>query len=168
MTKTFPMQWTWRISLLLLPTLGLIALGLSACELAGLAERGSLLGEASDAERWVALVVGALLLPFGLSALPHARLTIEEHALGYLGFGLLCTTRELRFEDVRRWGHATGRNQGRREPRLVFETHDGRLRLVKLAMYRDQQGVRAALTERLGEPAPASATMTGVRFDDPR
>lgn len=167
MTKTFPVQPVWRFTLLLLPALGLFAIGAATIEWLGIVERGTLLDTASEAERWTAFVVGVLLLPWGLSALPHARLTIDDQSLHHLGFGVLCTTRTIRFDDVRRWGHAVARNRGRREPMLAFELHTGDVRLVKLAMYRSQQEIRQLLTAALGEPAPATATMTGVRFDEP-
>jgi len=165
--KTFPMQFTWRFALMLLPALGAIALVMAGAELLGLVERGAWLGEAGDGERWGAVVVGLLLLPFGLSALPHARLTIDANEIRYLGFGFLCKTRTLALADVRRWAHVVGRNQGRREPLLAFERQDGNQTVIKVAMYANQDQIRALLTERLGEAAPASATMTGVKFDEP-
>lgn len=164
--RIFPMQWAWRLALWMLPTLGAVALVTAGAELLSLVERGTLLGEARDAERWVAVAVGAVLLPFGLSALPHARLTVDGTHLRYLGFGLWCTTRSLALADVRRWGHAVGRNQGRREPQLLFELRDGSLRLIKSAMYARQGELLRLLTERLGPPTAARATMSGVRFEE--
>lgn len=164
--KTFPMQFAWRFALILLPVLGAVALVTAGAEMLGFVARGAWLGEAGDGERWAAIVVGILLLPFGLSALAHARLTIDTDEIRYLGFGVLCKTRQLPLADVRRWGHAVGRNQGRREPMLVFERQDGNQTVIKVAMYAHQTQIRALLTERLGPAVSATATMTGVRFDD--
>tara|TARA_R110002072_G_scaffold228234_13_gene385444 strand:- start:22706 stop:23212 length:507 start_codon:yes stop_codon:yes gene_type:complete len=167
MIQTFPMQWAWRLALALLPLLGVIALVAGAAELGGLVDRGAWLGEARDAERWVAVAVGTLLLPFGLTALLHAKVTIDDEHFRYLGFGFLCKTRCLAFAEIRRWGHAVTRNQGRREPMLVFEGHDGQRHSVKLAMYSNQDGIRSLLAERLGAAAATSTTITGVTFDEP-
>ena len=163
--EVFPMQWAWRIALGLLPVLGLVALVTAGLELSGIVSRNALLRDASDAERYVALAFGVLILPFGITAWRHARMTIEDRGLGYLGFGFVCKTRWLAFDDVTRWGHAVGSNQGRREPLLLFELRDHSTRLIKLAMYDRQDRIRELLTERLGAAAPASATMSGMRFD---
>lgn len=166
------MQTVWRLCLVLLTGLGAVAAALAAAELTGLAARGALLGPAGDGERWAALVVGALLVPFGATALRHGVFVVEPDRIGWLAFGLVCRTRWLRVADVARWGHAVGRNRGRREPLLLFATRDslaepgGRRHLVKLAMYAQQQRLLEVLAERLGPPTQAHATMTGVRFDD--
>lgn len=164
MRAMFPMHWSWRLALALLPLAGGAALVAALLELSGAVARGTLLGEAGDAERWVAVAFGALAAPFGVSALRHARLSIDDVGLHHLGFGLLCSTRTVAFTDVNRWGHAVTSNRGRREPHLLFELHSGDERLVKLAMYTGQQRILAALSQRLGPPAPAEATIAGVRF----
>lgn len=161
------MQRTWRLCLLLLPVGGAAVAGLGCLELAGLVPRGALLGEASDAERWVAIAFGLLVQPFGWSALRHARLVIDAERITWLGFGFVCGPRSLPFAEVQRWGHAVAQNRGRRERHLVFEDRRHVVRTVKLAMYRGQDRVLVLLQERLGAPAPASATFGGVRFDAP-
>lgn len=155
------------MGLLLLPVLGEAAVVVCGLELTGLVARGALLGEAGDAERWVAVAFGLLVQPFGWTALRHARLVLDEQAFTWLGFGFVCGPRTLRFADVQRWGHAVVSNRGRRERILLFGLHGGEQRSVKLAMYRDASAVLAQLEARLGAPAPASATIAGVRFDAP-
>lgn len=161
------MQWTWRLCLALLPLAGGVVAVLCGLELGGVVARGALIGDAGDAERWLAVAFGVLVQPFGLTALRHARLVIDQEALHHLGFGFVCGPRTIPFADVQRWGHAVATNRGRRERHLVVELRSGERRHVKLAMYAGIDRVLALLTARLGAPAPASATLGGVRFDGP-
>lgn len=161
------MRWTWRLCLALLPLLGATVAVLCGLELAGVVARGALIGDAGDAERWAAVGFGLLVLPFGLSALRHARLSIDDRALRHLGFGFVCTTREIAFVEVQRWGHAVVSNRGRRERILRFELRGGGAPTVKLSMYACGAQVLALLEQRLGPPAASTATVTGVRFDQP-
>ena len=164
--RDFEMKWSWKLALSVALLLGVGALLTAGIELTGLVQRGSLLGQATDAERWIAVVVGVLLAVLGATALRHARCSVAADSFRCLGFGLPCKTRALRISDVRRWGHAVGRNRGRREPLLLFERCDGTTQLVKLAMYTRQRELLAALRERLGPETAASATLAGVRFDE--
>lgn len=93
-------------------------------------------------------------------------LATAADALRYLGFGFVCFQRSIPFADVRRFGHAVVTNRGRRERHLLFELHTRELRTVKLAMYRDAARAIELLTERLGAPAPTTATVAGARFVD--
>ena len=161
-----PMQMVWRFAFVMLGGVGLIAMAAVAAEATGIVASGRLLEDAGDAERWVAFGFGALVQPFAWSALAHARLSLTDDELRYLGFGLLCRSRAISWRDVRRWGHATARNENRREPMLIFELQDGSTRTIKLAMYARQQQVRDELTRRLGPATPAKATITGVQFDE--
>ncbi len=163
----FSMQWTWRLALVLLLAIGALAAITAGLELSGAVARGAILGQAADAERWVALAFGVLTMPVAITALRHANLRIDEVGLHHLGFGLICRTRTIRFAEVRRWGHATTSNRGRREPHLLFELDDGSERSVKLAMYQGQSRILEELRQRLGAPAAVSATIAGVRFDQP-
>ena len=156
----FRMSLGWQLCLCSIPVLGCVAM------MVGIAP-SLLVDEApSEAERWVATIVGAVMLSLGVGVVPHMRCTIDATQLRYFGFGPWATTRSLAFAEVRRWGHAVGRNQGRREPLLLFELRDGSSRTVKLAMYREQARIRERLAERLGPESPARATLTGLRFDD--
>ena len=147
--RTHAMLWTWRACLAALPLLGLVALVLAGGELAGLVPRGAWLGAATDGERGAAVAFGALVQPFGWTALRHARLTIDRHDLRCLAFGFVCRTVRVPFAEVRRWGHAVGRNRGRREPLLLFELRDGTTQLVKLARHAGPAAVRRTVADAL-------------------
>ena len=164
--QTFRMQLAWRSCFWMLLGLGAAALVLGTAELGGLVPRGAVLDATSDLERWVCVAVGALLVPFAALAKGHLQLTLDDRELRYLGFGPLPRTRALALSDVLRWGHAVARNQGRREPMLLFELRDRTTPSVKLAMYEGQAEILRGLTERLGPPAPAVATVAGLRFEE--
>jgi hypothetical protein len=161
------MKGSWRLCLLLLPLAGAAVAGLSGLELAGVVPRGALIGGAGDSERWMAVAFGALVQPFGWTALRHARLVVDDMVLTHLGFGFVCWPRTIPFADVRRWGHAVVSNRGRPERMLLFGLRGGDDRNVKLAMYTDAGVVLELLEARLGAAAPASASIAGVRFDGP-
>jgi hypothetical protein len=165
MRHVLPLHRTWRLCLALLPIGGGGVAVMCGLELLGVVARGELLGAAGDGERWAAVVFGVLVQPFGLTALRHARLVIDDVALHHLGFGLVCTTRTLPFADVRRWGHAVTRRRGRRERHLLFALGDGTFRTVRLSMYAEPERALALLQDRLGPPAPTTAGLTGLRFD---
>jgi len=165
--QVFVMQPAWKACFWTLLGAGATAVCLGGAELLGLVERGALIGDASDAERWAAVAVGALLIPFGWRAFGRAQLTVDDETITYLGFGPLPVTRALGLAEITRWGHAVGRNQGRREPMLLFGLADGSTRAVKLAMYSRQADLKSLLRERLGPATAASATVTGVRFEEP-
>jgi hypothetical protein len=164
---TFPMSPLWRGLLWALVGLGLVAALSSAAELAGLAERDALLRGAADAERWVALVVGAAMILFGWSAARHARMTLDDEELSFLRFGLLCGTARVPLRRIRRFGEGWEQNRGRRQRVLLLELDDGSRPAVKLAMYTGQDRLLAELGARLGqEPAPTKTTFLGARFED--
>lgn len=164
--NVFSMSWPWRLSLALLPAAGAAVAIACGLELAGIVPRDAITGGAGDGERWAAVLFGALVQPFGLSALRHARLVVGTTHLEYLGFGFVCRPRSIAFADVRRWGHAVATNRGRSERHLVLELHDRSHRTVKLAMYQGAPRVLEALQAKLGAPAAATATLAGIRFDD--
>lgn len=166
--REFPLQWSWRLALLTLPVGGGLAAGMCALELAGLWPRGALLGEAGDGERWFGLAFGLLVQPFGLSALLHGRLRLQGDALHHLRLGFVCRSEALSLRDVVRWGSAFATNRGRRERHLRFALRDGSRQSIKLAMYREPARILAELERRLGPPAPTSAVLGGIEFDDER
>ncbi|MCK5941469.1 MAG: hypothetical protein KAI24_05820 [Planctomycetes bacterium] len=160
MQHTFPLQFGWKLTAWAVPVLGVFAI------VTGLAPSLVMDEPISQAERWVAVIVGGVMVAIGFGLAINARCVIDKHQLHYFGFAPMEMTRRLAFDQVRRWGHAVGSNQGRREPMLAFELHDGSKRLVKLAMYERQGEIKALLSERLGPPTPAKATMTGVVFEE--
>lgn len=160
-----PIQWSWRLAIVLVLAGAGAAAAIAGFELTGLLTRGAVLGPAGDGERLAAVAVGLMLQPFGWSALRHGRLVLAEDRLLHLGLGVWCRPRAVDLGDVRRWGTAVASNRGRRERLLLFERRDHSTELVKLAMYAEHAAVLAWLTQRLGPPAAASATLSGVRFD---
>lgn len=163
-TNVFPMQWTWRGMLIALGVLGVVALVLAALELSGIVERGLLLKDAGDGERWAAAAVGAALLPFVITTLKNARLTIDGTAITTLRLGILSRSETLPFAEIKRWGTGQETNRGYRHRMLLFERHDRTKRSIKLQMFSHQNALLRALEERLGPPAEVESRIGGVRF----
>lgn len=160
MKQTFECQFSWRLALYFAMGVGVAGIVI------GIAGQAVLDEVPTPIERALAAVFGALILCIAMGANQRGRCTIDDDALHYLDFTPMAKIREVAFESVARWGYAVASNQGRSEPLVLFELHDGSKRTMKLGLYRDQVGIRALLEERLGPTTPAKATMTGIVFDD--
>ena len=156
------MHWTWRLALLLLGGVGVVAFVACGLELAGVVAEGTLVRDGSHAERWVALVVGGALQPFVWSTWIHAKLTRDASALTCLRFGVVSRSERIPLADVKRWGSGEETNRGRRHLMLLLERHDRTRRSLKLEMFARQQEFLRRLEALLGPPARTENTMVGV------
>jgi hypothetical protein len=158
------MLWSWKLAFVLLLAMAAGTGAAALAELTGIVERGALLDDASDVERWVVIAVALFALPFGGTCLRNAFLAIDDDSISALGFGLLGHQRRIAFRDVKRWGHGAEQNRGRRHSTALFETKNGRRRSIKLEMYEGRSEILGALTDGLGEPEPVRDAFTGLRF----
>jgi hypothetical protein len=92
---------------------------------------------------------------------------LDHRTLEYLGFGVLCGTRSVKLDDVRRFGVGLEKHGYQRYHVLVLELKDGSKRSVKVSMYQRWRELVAALGEALGqEPVSGRQSWTGVKLED--
>lgn len=164
---TYPMKFTWRCCFFLAIAVGLVAVVYCALVLGGidLAPDGK---KASTPEAAVGLVVGLLLQPFAWTGLRHARMSLTERELHYLGFGFVCKRRTILLEEIERFGTGTVKSSGGgRDHMLVVELRDGYFRDIKLTMYDGWKRFLDELEQRLGQaPQETKRTLAGIRFPE--
>ncbi len=161
------MDWTWKLCLFFAGGLGLVAIGASVIELAGLELGDWFDQEMTESDAWVALAVGLVLNLFAWTGLPRARVELDSRSLRYLRFGPICTTGSVDLDNIRRFGVGTEKHGYRRDQILILELHDGTKRSIKISMYERWKEFVAALGEALGKEETAGKQgLLGARLEE--
>ena len=160
--RTFEMSFVWRGCFFALLAAGIGAIGYGIYGLT----TGRV--EAETVELWVATIVGMFLIPFAITALRHARLTINAEEITYLGFGPLCTTRTLELREIARFG--LGREKGSgggTHAILLLELTNGTSRAIKIESYERYGEFVSALEELTGKARSDTKTgFLGAKLED--
>lgn len=140
----------WRAALVLVTVVGIVAATLCGIELLEFVPRGTWIGPATDAERWLGIGVGMALQPFVFTALRHGRLRVSGDTLEHLGLGPLCRTVSVSLRDVRDWRVTADVIRGRRRRSLVLEMRTGTQHAIRLDWYADAAAALALVEAKLG------------------
>ena len=169
MERQYPMKLSWKLLFLVTGSIGLVCLGCGLLDLFGSALEETQFGFQSDTERWIVIVTGAVLLPFSITGLLHARMEISQGEIRYLRFHVACTTGVIPLSEIRRLGAGiVRRSRGRRDHILLMEQADSRTNSIKLSMYSGAANLPEQLAEKLGQKLQATTdNWLGLRFEEP-
>ena len=166
-SETFPTTRLHRSVFVLCAGLGLFTVAAGGAGLLREELQLSWAPEGSPMEHGLALLVGLLLIPFGVSGsrLPGLRIDAEE--LRFVGMGLPCRERGIPLRSITRIGIGTERQRSGEYHVLLVRTADERTRNLRISMYRDWRSAVDMLLERTGlELAPTRRGWTGAQWDE--
>ena len=123
--------------------------------------------EGSPTEHGLAVLVGLLLVPFGVSGFRLPGLRIDAEELRFIGMGLPCRERGIALRSITRVGIGTERQRSGEYHVLLVQTADERTRSLRISMYRDWRRAVDLLLERTGlELVPTRRGWTGAQWDE--
>ena len=160
------MHWSYGSGLWSLTAVALLGAVVCGAEACGLVALGAWSQSGNRAEVVIGAIVSVMLLPFAITALRHARLTIDRDGIAFLAFGVLCCRHFVPWDQVRRYTSAMERASKVRRRMLLLELRDGSNRAINLSMYGAPKAALSAIESYLGPPAAGKAGITGVGFDD--
>lgn len=163
--RTFPLNGLYRSVLAFAVLLGVVAIGSGAAGLVGPSLGLTFAEEAPPHELGLAILLGFLMIPFGLTALRQPGLRIEARQLSWIRLGPICGMAELPYSQIERMGVGTERSRNGKFHVLLLEGTDGRTSRIKLSMYREWREAVALLTERTGlAQSPTRDSWRGLQF----